>query len=181
MHSPKKAMDEPYLFGDRIPTPETQERDTETAWATFHELEQRHQARFAETVPASAPQPLSPTERAFAPTAPDTLPRARKKPVAAAPKGPGLTELLAEARRNDRVCPLPAAWQGLYQLLPDKRQEGAVWEPAPPITGPAWKATSAVPKRLCLRDHLEWAATHGAAAEVLDYLKGLLEEEWLHQ
>lgn len=178
----KRAMDEPYLFGDRIPTPDAQERDTETAWATFSELEQRHADRFAETAPASVPQPLSSHERGFAPTVPDKLGRASApKEPPAAPKGPGLAELLLESRRNDRVCPLPGAWQALYQLLPDKRQQGAVWEPAPPITGAAWKATSDVPKRLCLRDHLEWAASHGAAAAVLAYMQGLLEEEWLHQ
>ncbi len=177
----RRALDEPFLFGDRIPTPDTEERDTETAWAAFTELEARHEDRFAETVPASVPGTLSPTERAFAPTAPGMLPRPARAAPVAAQKGPGLAELLVESRRNDRVCPLPGAWQALYQMLPDKRQQGTVWEPAPPISGPAWKATSATPKRLCLRDHLEWAASHDAARVVLEYLQGLPEEEWLHQ
>lgn len=172
--SRRRALDEPFLHGDRIPAAEAQERSSDTSWALFNELHERHEARFADTVPATEPLPLSSAERAFAPTRPTGL------PVPAKPKGPGLEDLLAESRRNDRVCPLPGAWQALYQLLPDKRQEGTVWDPAPPITGTAWKATSALPKRLCLRDHLEWAASHGVAQAVLDYLRSLPEEEWLH-
>ncbi|HYD76646.1 hypothetical protein [Ramlibacter sp.] len=168
------ALEAPFLYGDRIPQAEAQERDTETSWALFQELHERHEARFADTVPATAPLPLG-TERAFAPTRPNPLP-------AAAPATARVTleQLLAESRRNDRVCPLPGAWQALYQLLPDKRQEGAFWQPPPPISGAAWKATSALPKRLCLRDHLEWAVARGAGAAVLDFLRGLPEEEWLH-
>jgi hypothetical protein len=40
-----------------------------------------------------------------------------------------LDEVLAEAQRNNRVCPQPLKWNELYELLPSKRRMGNEWEP----------------------------------------------------
>jgi len=65
-------------------------------------------------------------------------------------------------------------------MLPGKRQVDGQWEPPLPIAPQAWRVTSSMIKRLCLRDHLEWAARHGAAVPVLAFLRGLPEDKWLH-
>jgi hypothetical protein len=179
MSKPKSPLDEPYLPGDRIPTPEAQERNTETVWEAFKELEARHDQRFADTVPFGAGQQPARTDPGFDLTVPAPLDFLQPaKPAAAKPVG--VAELMAEARKHGRVCPLPSAWQALYQLIPDKRQQGTAWQPPPPITGPAWTATPASAKRMCLAEQLHWAASHGAAAPVLGFLQDLVEDEWLH-
>lgn len=37
----------------------------------------------------------------------------------------GSSEALAEVERDGRVCPMPAQWQKLYELLPNKRRAEA--------------------------------------------------------
>jgi hypothetical protein len=169
----RRPADELYGHHDPIPAPDAQERATETAWALFQELHDTDKRQFADTVPATAPGRLD--SRSLSSTLPGIA------PASAARRGePTLDELLLEARRNNRVCPQPAAWRTLYTLLPGKRQGPNGWEPPLPITGPAWQATGAMAKRLALRDHLEWAAAHGGAASVLAWLRALPEGDWLH-
>lgn len=65
-------------------------------------------------------------------------------------------------------------------MLPP-RLAGGQRIPAPaPIDGPGWAASSAMQKRLRLRDQIEWAAQAGALQGVFEFLSGLREEEWLH-
>jgi hypothetical protein len=47
-------------------------------------------------------------------------------------------EVLAEAQRNNRVCPQPQKWSELYELLPNKRRKGNGWEPSLPLILAAW-------------------------------------------
>jgi hypothetical protein len=91
-----------------------------------------------------------------------------------------LEETIAEAKRNDRVCPQPRKWQELYELLPEKRRAGNGWEPALPLILAAWWDTPDLPKMLRLREHLEWANAHGQLDEVHAFLCGLTEREWHH-
>lgn len=178
--SKKRELDEPYQLGDAIPMPEALEKDTDTAWELFHQLAQHHEARFSPTTPGSVPAPLAPAplDPAYAPTAPTSL---EAQAGAMAPVPPSaMEELMLEARRNNRVCPRPQDWQALYDMLPAKRQVDGQWEPPLPIAPQAWPVTSSMIKRLCLRDHLEWAAHHGAAAPVLAFLRSVPEDNWLH-
>jgi len=102
-------------------------------------------------------------------------------PIAPRPAQPlTVHDVMVEARRFNRVCPLPAAWQRLYDLLPGKRVTGREMQPPPPISGHAWLATSAMPKRMCLRDHIEWAERQGALEAVMQFLKVLPESQWHH-
>jgi hypothetical protein len=175
---PQRATGEHYLPGDPIPAPDALEKNSDSIWDLWHRTHSAHEASFAETAPAtvSAKDPADPR---FAATEPAGLAQAR--PRAAAPRPlpaepPTVDEAMLEARRNNRVCPLPERWLELFEMLPNRKPN----RPTPPLVGPAWKATPSISKRMCLREHLEWAEASGNLAQVLDYLKQLPEEEWLH-
>jgi hypothetical protein len=88
--------------------------------------------------------------------------------------------LIAYCRENNRVCPLPKAWQQLWEMLPEKRQTVGAWEPAVPLIGAAWHETPAMLKMARLAEHIQWAAEHNALPEVASFLRGLREDEWHH-
>lgn len=173
----------PYGDIDRAKPPEAKISDTDTAWALWQEANSPPPSDFAPTQPVSLPMPLPKGDRRYASTVPSALTKA--SPAQATPAAPSTRrvtahEVLAEARRNNRVCPQPRAWQALYEMLPGKRQVEHGWEPAPPLTGSAWTRTPALAKRMCLRDHIEWAERQGCLDAVFDFLKQLPEEEWLY-
>ncbi|MGZ5848212.1 MAG: hypothetical protein ACXWJJ_12130 [Ramlibacter sp.] len=174
----KRGLDDPYQFGDAIPTPEALEKDTDTAWALFRALAENADAQ--STAPGPAPPAVPPGDPAYAPTAPTGLQPAPEAAATQPAQSPDLEALMLEARRNNRVCPRLEDWQALYDMLPGKRQVDGQWEPPLPISPQAWRVTSSMIKRLCLRDHLEWAARHGAAGPVLALLRSLPEDHWLH-
>lgn len=133
---------------------EVLEKDTETAWAMFQSLLDQHQQGFSETAPAGAE-------------------------VSATPPGPAAATLdatLLEIRRNNRVCPLPSIWKQLHDALPAKSPKLA----PVPLTSQEWKQTPALEKRTRLRQHVEWAAAHGALQQVHDLLAALPENKWQH-
>ena len=164
-------LDEPYIPGDGIPAPEAVEKNSDTDWALWSDLAARQNASFAPTAPSSLPMPLPET-------AGEGAGKGNVRP--AAPKSVTLEEVMLEARRNNRVCPLPERWQHLYDMLPDKKRGSRGWQPSPPLTGSAWIGTPSLSKRMSLRDHIEWAASHGRLDEVFFYLKQLPEDEWHH-
>jgi len=81
--------------------------------------------------------------------------------------------------RNGRICPLPQAWQRLWEMLPDKRRVGSGWEPSLPLILAAWNETSNAEKAARFRLHLEWAFEHGNGDSVAVFLEGLSDIEWL--
>lgn len=89
-------------------------------------------------------------------------------------------EVLTEIQKNNRICPQPQRWQQLYELLPDRKYKGAGWEPALPLILAAWWDTPAMLKIVRLREHIEWAATHGSLEQVHQFLLSLPEDEWHH-
>lgn len=90
-----------------------------------------------------------------------------------------LDEVLAEATKNGRICPMPMKWNELYHLLPGRRRVGNGWEPALPLVLGAWYCPGVL-KTIRLREHLEWAAAHGALDAVYAYLRSLPEDDWFH-
>jgi hypothetical protein len=88
--------------------------------------------------------------------------------------------LIAYCRDNNRVCPLPKAWQQLWEMMPEKKQAIGAWEPAVPLIGAAWYETPAMLKMVRLAEHVQWAAKHNALLEVAAFLRGLREDEWHH-
>jgi hypothetical protein len=166
-----------YAPGDRIPTPDAVERNSDSAWALWNDVSAAQDAKFAETAPASMPMNLGDTDPRYAETAPASLSTDGK----AAAKGPAgraatVDEVMVEARKNNRVCPKPDRWRQLFAILPDKLANKPM---APPI-GASWPSTPSLSKRMCMREHIEWAAAHGVIDEVFAFLKQLPEGDWHH-
>lgn len=170
----------PYHDGDPIPRPEAVEKDTDTTWALWSDLAAAENRRFADTAPPTETTRSSSEERSYAPTVPAPLQALQARPVAPVRRELSAGEVMVEARRNNRVCPIPARWQQLYEMLPDKKQSSAGWEPAPPLVDAAWKNTPSIPKRMVFREHIEWAAAHGCLAQIFAFMKSLAESEWHH-
>ncbi len=147
--------------------PSAVETFSETVWNEFNQLQ---------AAPSAESNGFAPTVPGGLASLPDTVPAAARVPVSAFTAH----EAMVEARRFNRICPQPAQWQQLYDMLPGKVQQGRSWQPAPPIVGPAWAATPPMAKRMCLRDHFEWAEHHGVLDEVMRFIKSLPEAQWHH-
>jgi hypothetical protein len=174
-HPPRPA--DSYIAGAPIPQPEVQELNP-SAFGDFEDLARLHEERFAQTAPGSVSGLVPEEQRRFLPTLPDVkssdLPAARGRPGAS--QGVGVQSAIELARRMNRVCPLPEAWQALYEMLPLPPSAGEL--PPPPITGQAWNRSSDLEKRLRLREQLEWAAALGKLDEIYDFLRKLPAKSW---
>ena len=91
-----------------------------------------------------------------------------------------LRDTLALCCESGRVCPQPAQWSELYELLPGRRSDGYGAIPAAPLVAAAWAETGDMHKVERLREHLEWAERHGALDAVHAYLASLDEAGWHH-
>lgn len=89
-----------------------------------------------------------------------------------------LEALLAYVQEDGRVCPQPPQWKKLWEMLPGKKRDGSGWHPPLPLILGAWWDTSHLEKMLRLREHIEYAASHGALDNVDDYLRRLLADQW---
>lgn len=89
-----------------------------------------------------------------------------------------LDSLIEFVGAEKRICPNPARWQELWDMLPNKQCRGAGWVPPLPLILAAWWDTTAVAKMLRLREHIEFAAAHGALESVDAFLRGLPEDDW---
>jgi hypothetical protein len=172
-----------YIRGDAIPVPEVVEMNSDSAWAMWNDAHAAHEAKFADTAPASIADMAAAADPRFAATVPGALnpdhPAIQRGNGVRQPPQPrriSLDDAMLEARKNNRVCPVPPRWQELYQLLPDKKNN----QPTPPLVGPAWSVTPSISKRMCLREQLEWAESRGKLEEVLSFLQRLPEAEWHH-
>jgi hypothetical protein len=91
-----------------------------------------------------------------------------------------LDALLAFVKDEDRVCPRPMEWQDFWESLPDARRTDDGWQPAPPLVLSAWWSTTDHAKSDRLREHIEWAADHGAIEAADRFLRALPLEAWHH-
>ncbi len=92
----------------------------------------------------------------------------------------GCKSLIAFCRKNDRVCPKPKFWQKLWEMLPNRKQVEAGWEPSLPLILAAWHEAPAMAKMLRLAEHIEWADKQGVLEVVDGFLRSLREEDWYH-
>jgi len=134
---------------------EVVEKSTDTSWAMFQALQGQQQ-------------------RGFEKTRPTTLTVAPGSPVAG--EEVTIDDVLVEARRNNRVCPLPAIWQRLYAYLPNTGPHLA----KVPATHAEWSQVPSLQKRARLREHIEWAASQGVLRQVYGALRKLPEDRWHH-
>ena len=131
------------------------EKNTDTSWQLFQALQGQQ-------------------ERGFEKTRPTALAGAHG--VVSANDHVTVDDVLVEARRNNRVCPLPAIWQRLYAYLPNTGPHLA----KVPATHAEWAQVPALQKRARLREHIEWAASQGVLKQVYEALKKLPENRWHH-
>lgn len=137
---------------DLGPLPEVTESDSETLWKMFVELDEQHTSSFTKTQPSTI-TPLS-------------------EPQSPQPGGYSVQEVMAEARRNNRVCPKEHEWQQLHAIL--GRDAPA------PLAGVELKKTAPLLRRIRLRDQVEWAAQKGLLVDVMDFVQRLREDQWMH-
>lgn len=146
-------------------------------------------AQFADTEPASTiPLTLAGDADFDAPTEPmPLLPARAAKPniadipelsLSLAPQVAGEYELMAETRKENRVCPQPTRWLEFYRVLQDAA--GKAQLPSPPLTGSAWAATPPSAKRMCFREQVEWAVKNGCTVEAYNFLEKLPKTDWLY-
>lgn len=157
---PNRWDDETWLMP--LPVPDAREGG-ESTWALWHEAARQLDVGFAPTQP-SAPAPL-------------TSSQPRVEPGTGGARPLTADAVMTIARRQNRVCPRPAAWSELYRLLEGERY--ADLQP-PPVEPWIWTKLSHLQKRLRLREHIEWAERHGLLAEVARFIEDLPEEEWVH-
>ena len=131
---------------------------------------------YSDTEPASTLPMIPPGEEsAYAETAPQPLASVR-------PASPGdakqstLDELMAEIRKDNRVCPQPHKWVEFYKLLQELGDGVAM--PPPPLVGQAWAATPSLAKRMCFREQVEWATTHNCMIAAYTFLKFMPQSDW---
>ncbi len=90
-----------------------------------------------------------------------------------------LKNLLEYTRASGRVCPVPHKWQVLWEMLPDKVQQGFVWTPPTPLIVGAWWHTSDAEKRDRFELHIRYAAEKGELESIEPFLKNLAPEQWV--
>ena len=145
--------------GQMLPEPRTEvevtEKTTDTSWAMFQALAGQQERGFEKTRPTKlqgAPGADLPAEHVT------------------------VDEVLVEARRNNRVCPMPAIWQRLYAYLPNTGPHLS----KVPATHAEWQQVPSLQKRARLREHIEWAASQGVLRQVYEALRKLPENRWHH-
>lgn len=88
-----------------------------------------------------------------------------------------LDSLLDYVRSEGRICPMPAQWNILWEMLPYRKRVGMGWEPALPLILSAWDTPPSAKARR-LEEHIRYAASHGVLDEVDQYLRSLTPQYW---
>lgn len=144
------------LLGDLGPLPEAVECDNDETWRMFLELSQPSAYTDAH------PPARSPREDEDQPAEADIT----------------IEQVMAEARRYNRICPIAPQWRQLHAML---LTAGVASEPPPPpIEGADLARTPPLGKRMRLRDQVTWAAERGHLRAVFRFLRDLPEDQWHH-
>lgn len=91
---------------------------------------------------------------------------------------PETVELIAFSQAEGRVCPQGHHWAAFWELLPNRERVGSGWKPPLPLILAAWSFSSNDDKARRLREHILWAADHGALAEASQFLRSLPAAAW---
>jgi hypothetical protein len=89
-----------------------------------------------------------------------------------------LKKLIAFSKKNGRVCPQPSKWNEFWQMLPNRKMEGAGWEPPLPLILAAWGEASDEQKSEVFLQHILWANEHGNLFQIQNFLRGLADNDW---
>jgi hypothetical protein len=91
-------------------------------------------------------------------------------------------ELWEVCTKNKRIVPQPQKWNQLYNLLKNTHKKpSGVFETSDSLILAAWWESSLDEKQYRLCEHLRWAITQEQDEEIATFLKGLKEEDWVHQ
>lgn len=160
-----------YSILDRGEVPPAMEDASEAAWRDFDACWEALDRRVRETPWAVKPQLVRKRGTrgpASQPQQPDPAPTVH------------VDDVMRLARMNDRVCPTPAAWMKLHQLL-RVLVPARPTDPTPVALDTAeWDATTDMQKRLRLREQLAWAQHHGGLHVAHEFLHALHEDGWHH-
>jgi hypothetical protein len=139
-------------LADLGPLPEVVESNSDTVWQAFLQLEgsSRGTSRFGALRGSQQP-------------------RRRIGEVA-------LEDVMALARRFNRICPVESEWLRLQAALADCG--GA--EAPDVVQGAAFRRMRPLARRMALRDVVEWAAERGFLIDVYGFLEALPENRWTH-
>lgn len=139
-------------LSDLGPRSDVVEGDRETLLKMFIELDEQHTSSFTKTQPSALLR----------------LRKDRRQP----PGRYSVQDVMAEARRHNRVCPREAEWQHLHVMLGQEAPAS--------LSGGELKRTPPLLRRIRLRDQVEWAAEKGQLLDVMDFLQRLREDQWMH-
>lgn len=95
---------------------------------------------------------------------------------AAGGDGVSVADVMAQARRFNRICPVEPQWLRLQAMLAECGGSDA----PPAVQGAAFRTMPALAKRAALRDQVEWAADRGCLTQVHDFLRSLSEDNWTY-
>ncbi len=91
-----------------------------------------------------------------------------------------LKDALAEATKNNRVCPQPPKWTELWNMLRERIPGASANKPEAPLILAGWSDTTDREKAARFRAHLTWADRNGCLDPVLDFMRSLQEGAWHH-
>lgn len=91
-----------------------------------------------------------------------------------------ITEIKEICEKNRRICPQPIKWNEFYEILPNKKSKGNVWEPSLPLILAAWWDTPLFLKKNRFLEHVEWANKHNILDQAYNFLSKLQDEDWFH-
>jgi hypothetical protein len=87
-----------------------------------------------------------------------------------------IDDVMALARRFNRICPVESEWLRLQALLAECGGSAA----PDAVQGAAFRRMPPLVKRTAVRDQVEWAAERGCLTEVYAFLEALPEDCWTH-
>jgi hypothetical protein len=150
------ALGKTYHPGEPLPAAEVVENDSHSAWALFQAMQDGTHDGFPTTTRSTLEDCVANEPRQLKPLTAD--------------------EVLYEARRNNRVCPMPSHWQKLHELL--AQLTGA--QPPAPVSVTEWRSTPPQNKRTRLRPQVVWAAEYKMLDPLFAFLRELPEDKWFH-
>lgn len=92
-----------------------------------------------------------------------------------------LSALIVYIQSGGRVCPQPQQWKELWEMLPNKHQDGVSRKPSLPLILAAWHNTTDAEKKSRFKEHIEYAATNGVLDDVEAYIMRLTHDQWYHE
>lgn len=89
--------------------------------------------------------------------------------------------VLVAIEENLWVCPQPARWNKLHEMIPNNCFSGDENAPEAPLILGSWWEASDTEKSERFIEHLRWADKQGVLEVVYGYMLNLKREDWLRR